>query len=217
MAIRRGPEKLTGSLRIKVPLTLSMVRLERPLLQFARDHPDVNLEILLMDGPLNPAAEGVDIAVTAFPATFDHVIDEFLWPLKRSLYASPAYLESQAPMQHPRTLDHMDALVYQPTGATWSFLGDSGVVSVTVNAKLTSNNMPMLVRAAEEGAGVGLFSDYVAADAESRGSLVRVLLDFPVPDLWIKAMIPEGRLPLPRVQAALQMLKALNGKADPVP
>lgn len=209
-AIRRGPERLTGSLRMKVPLTLALMRLEAPLLQFAKDHPDVNLELLLLDGPLNPAAEGVDIAVTAFPATFEQVIDEFLWPLKRSLYASPDYLESHPPLEHPRSLDHIDALVYQPTGATWSFLAESGILSVTVNAKLSSNNMPMLVRAAEEGAGIGLFSDYVASDAVRRKSLVRIMTNFPVPDLWIKAMIPKTRYPLPRVQAALEMLKSLN-------
>jgi hypothetical protein len=47
-----------------------------------------HIEVLLLDGPMNPAAEGIDIAITAFPASFDNVADEFLWSHRRSLFAS---------------------------------------------------------------------------------------------------------------------------------
>src|ERR1700720_3609040 len=46
---------------------------------------------------MNPAADGIDIAITAFPASFDNVADEFLWPLRRSLFASRQYLSSYRP------------------------------------------------------------------------------------------------------------------------
>lgn len=213
--VRSGSERLAGSLRIKVPLTLGIVKMDAMLRTFAADHPDVQLEVLLLDGPLNPVTEDIDIAVTAFPATFDGVVDEFLWPLKRSLYASPAYLDTHGPIDHPRALERHAAAVYQPTGSSWTFLGETGVISVAVRPRLSSNNMPMLVRAVEEGLAIGLLSDYVASEAIERGSIVRVLSGFPVPDLWIKAMIPENRLMLPRVQAALASMRALVNPALP--
>src|SRR5258705_6495676 len=80
------------------------------------------MEVLLLDGPMNPAAEGIDIAITAFPASFDNVADEFLWPQRRSLFASRQYLSSYPRLDHPRQLGEHRCLVYQPTGPSWPFL-----------------------------------------------------------------------------------------------
>lgn len=207
-AIRKGPDRLAGSLRIKLPLTLGSLRLEKLLRNFTEEHPEIELEVLLLDGPLNPTVEGIDIAITAFPMTFDGVVDEFLWPLKRSVYASPRYLETHDPIEHPRQLERHPIAAYQPTGSSWQFLAATGVISVAMRPRLSSNNMAMLLRTVEDGSAIGLLSDYVAVDAVARGTVVRILEEFPIPDLWIKAMIPETRLNLPRVQAALASLRS---------
>ncbi|UPJ49261.1 hypothetical protein IVB30_40995 [Bradyrhizobium sp. 200] len=122
---------------------------------------DVDVEVLLLDGPLNPAAEGHDIAITAFPTTFDGVADEILWPLRRSLVASPSYLAKHAPLKHPRELASHRCVVYQPTGASWPFLGKTGVTSVTARPRLSSNNTLILLDAIKRGMGIGLLSNCV--------------------------------------------------------
>jgi DNA-binding transcriptional LysR family regulator len=38
------------------------------------------------------------------------------------------------------------------------------------------------------------------------GRVVEVLPDFPVPDLWVKAMVPENRRRNPAVQAVVEWL-----------
>src|SRR6266851_794615 len=86
--------QLPRTIRIKVPTTLGFLRLNALVREFAELHPDIDMEVLLLDGPMNPAAEGIDIAITAFPARFDNVADEFLWPQRRSLLASRQYLSS---------------------------------------------------------------------------------------------------------------------------
>src|SRR6267142_1076980 len=80
--LRKGVQRLTGPIRIKVPTTLGFLRLNALVREFAELHPDIDVEVLLLDGPMNPAAEGIDIAITAFPASFDNVADEFLWPTR---------------------------------------------------------------------------------------------------------------------------------------
>jgi DNA-binding transcriptional LysR family regulator len=176
--------------------------------QFAQAHPDIDVELLLLDGPMNPAAEGIDIAITAFPASFDGVADEFLWPIARGVYASPAYLSRRGSLNHPRELEEHSCVVYQPTGPSWSFLGNMGIVTVTVRPRLSSNDMLMLVEAVKDGAGVGLLSRYIAMPAIEAGTLVSVLPEFPVPDLWVKAMVPIDRRHLPRISALLNFLRA---------
>ena len=212
-AIRKGQAQLEGAIRIKVPTTLGFVRLNRLIRRFAGEHPGIDVEVLLLDGPLNPAAEGIDIAVTAFPASFDGVADEFLWPLRRALVASPDYLARHDALEHPRQLASHQCIVYQPTGASWSFLGKTGVISVTVRPRLSSNDMLMLLDAIKEGAGIGLMSNYVVTDDLSSGALTVVLPEFPIPDLWVKAMVPVDRLHLPRVAALLAFLRREGGDA----
>jgi DNA-binding transcriptional LysR family regulator len=205
---------LTGPIRIKVPTTLGFLRLNALVREFAELHPDVDVEVLLLDGPMNPAADGIDIAITAFPASFDNVADEFLWPLRRSLFASRQYLSSYRGLDHPRQLEEHRCLVYQPTGPSWPFLTGNGVMTVTVHPRISSNDMSVLLEAAKMHLGIALLSNYVALPEIRKGSLVVPLPDFPVPDLWVKAMVPKDRLMMPRVNALLRFIQSKGGGAD---
>jgi DNA-binding transcriptional LysR family regulator len=212
--LRKGVRRLTGPIRIKVPSTLGFLRLNPLVREFAELHPDVDVEVLLLDGPMNPAAEGVDIAITAFPASFDNVADEYLWPVRRSLFASGQYLSSYRPLNHPRQLEEHRCLVYQPTGPSWPFLSDNGVMTVTVRPRMSSNDMIVLLEAAKTHLGITLLSNYVALVEFRKGSLEALLPEFPVPDLWIKAMVPLDRLMMPRVNALLHFIRSKGGVSD---
>jgi DNA-binding transcriptional LysR family regulator len=212
--LRRGVRRLTGPIRIKVSTTLGFIRLNALVRDFAELHPDVDVEVLLLDGPMNPAAEGIDIAITAFSASFDNVADEFLWPLRRSLFASKQYLSSYPRLDHPRQIEEHRCLVYQPTGPSWPFLSHNGVMTVTVHPRMSSNDMIVLLEAAKTHLGIALLSNYVALVEFRKGSLVAPLPDFPVPDLWIKAMVPLDRLIMPRVNALLHFIRSKGGVSD---
>jgi hypothetical protein len=71
-------------------------------------------------------------------------VDEFLWPLSRGLVASPGYLSQHEAPEHLHQLATHQCLVYQPTGASWSFLAKAGVISVSVHPRLSSNDLLML-------------------------------------------------------------------------
>src|SRR3982074_2011007 len=206
--LRKGVRRLTGPIRIKVSTTLGFLRLNALVREFAELHPDVDVEVLLLDGPMNPTAEGIDIAITAFPASFDNVAEEYLWSLRRSLFASRQYLSSHARLDHPRQLEEHRCLVYQPTGPSWPFLSGNGVMTVTVHPRISSNDMSVLLEGAKTHLGITLLSNYVALPEIRRGSVVVPLPDFPVPDLWIKAMAPMDRLMMPRGNELLRFIRS---------
>ena len=216
-AIRKGQQRLEGTVRIKVPTTLGSVRLNRVIRRFVNEHPGVDVEVLLLDGPLNPAKEGIDIAITAYPASFNGVADEILWSSRRSVVASPKYLARHSVLRHPRDLARHECVAYQPEGPTWSFLGKTGITTVTVRPRLSSNDMLFLLEAIKDGVGIGLLSNYVTnQDIESK-AVVQLLPEFPVPDLWVKAMVPVDRVQLPRVAALLAFLRSEGGDERPRP
>jgi len=74
--------------------------------------------------------------------------------------------------------------------------------------------MSVLLEAAKTHLGIALLSNYVALPEIRGGSLVVPLPDFPVPDLWIKAMVPIDRLRMPRVNALLRFIRSKGGSAD---
>jgi DNA-binding transcriptional LysR family regulator len=100
------------------------------------------------------------------------------------------------------------------TGPTWPFLSGNGVMTVTVHPRMSANDMSVLLEAAKTHLGIALLSNYVALQEIRRGSVVVLLPDFPVPDLWIKAMVPIDRLRMPRVNALLHFIRTKGGTPD---
>jgi DNA-binding transcriptional LysR family regulator len=88
------------------------------------------------------------------------------------------------------------------------------VMTVTVHPRMISNDMNVLLEAAKTHLGITLLSNYVAVPETRAGSLVVPLPDFPVPDLWIKAMVPIDRLTMPRVNELLRFIRSKGAGSD---
>jgi DNA-binding transcriptional LysR family regulator len=65
----------------------------------------------------------------------------------------------------------------------------------------------VLLAAACAGNGIAVLSDYVARPALRSGALVPLLRPFKVPEIWMKALVPESRRQVPRVQALVDALR----------
>lgn len=198
---------LIDHLRIKAPTSLTIARLADVFSEFQTTNPKLKLEIVLIDRPVDPVTEGFDIAIGAFPHSFGGVVDEPLCPLRRLLCASPAYLKAHGAPRHPRDLVDHRCLSFLPTGSEWIFDGPRGRTTVQVHPLLSSNEGNVLAKSAIAGNGIAFISHYLVADALSRGALLPVLAEFLIPDLWVKATIPERRVNAAAVQALLQQLK----------
>lgn len=198
---------LQGQMRIKSPSSIA-VRLIGPILdRFQREYPLLHLEIMALDRPVNPAEEGFDIALTLMPDTYAGVIEEPLCPMGRDLCASPEYLKLHGEPAHPRDLKRHSILCFLPTGNTWLFDSPTGEIRVNVQPRLNTNEAQLLLSAALAGNGVALLSAYLSRESLQSGALVPVLQAYPIRGLWLKALVPDARANVPRVQALLQYLK----------
>ena len=198
---------LIDHLRIKAPTSLTIARLADVFSAFQTENPRLKLEIVLIDRPVDPVTEGFDIAIGAFPLSFGGVVDEPLCQLKRLLCASPTYLKTHGMPQHPRDLVEHRCLSFLPTGPEWIFDGPRGRITIQVRPLLSSNEGHVLVKSAIAGNGIVFISHYLAENALRDGSLQVVLPEFPIPDLWVKAAIPERRVNAAAIQALLRQLR----------
>lgn len=175
--------------------------------RFQRCHLKIVLDVVLTDRSVNPADEGFDIAIAAFGTTFNRVADRLPCPLRRVLCASPDYLARRGTPLHPCDLLEHDTLSFQPTANVWAFGSPQGPTLMTVAPKMSANDGKVLLAAARAGNGVALLSEYVALPWLRRGELAAVLEAFPLPEIWLKALVPAARMQVSRVRALTEFLK----------
>lgn len=203
-----GPAEIEDFVRIKASTTLTVLYLNRIFQDFQRLYPKIRLELVLVDRSTDPLGEGYDLAVGALPIAYGDTHDEPLCRLRRFLCASPEYLRQRGTPRHPRDLTRHDCLSFLPTGHNWSFESQRGVITVEVRPKFSSNDGRVLVDAAISGNGIAIVSSYLANREVQAGRLVPVLGEYPLPELWVKAIAPESRARAPAVRLLLDHLRA---------
>ncbi len=198
---------IEGQLRIKCPTTLAILNFGDILNDFQVAHPAIALDLVLIDRSVNPVEEDFDIAIGAMPASYANVIDEPLTPYPRVLCAAPSYLEARGEPKHPIDLTGHDCLTFQTTGSTWSFESPRGLINVDVRSRFSANDSQILQSAACRGLGITMIARYIARPAIEAGHLKTLLPDYPVPELWLKALVPTHKIKRVAVQSLLRWIK----------
>ncbi|MFT4507184.1 LysR family transcriptional regulator [Caballeronia sp. 15711] len=201
------PHAIQGKLKIKVPTALATFRLRPAFLKFQRIYPNVDLDIALIDRHISPVEEGYDLAIGVVQLHPGGVMEEVLCPLRQVLCAAPHYLRAREQLSHPKQLADHDCLTFFPAQAQWVFEKNGAQVSIVHRPKYTSNDLRALLSAALAGNGLVLLPDYVVQAALDAGTLERVLSDWEVPRLEIRAVIPKHRVGDVALLALLDVLK----------
>lgn len=212
--LRQSRTRMTGTIRVKCPTTLSICFMAPIFANFQLAYPDCKLELALIDRSVNPAEEGFDIALGAMPTSYSSVVEFPFAPYPRRMVASPAYLAKAPALNEPRDLADHSCLVFHTTGTLWAFSGPMGPATVAVNARFSTNDSLTLIDSSIRGLGVAVASSYLVQPHIERGELVHLLPEWNVPELWVKALVPEAKRNDPLVQAFLDWLR---NALDPVP
>lgn len=199
--------QIEGHLRIKAPTTFSISFFAAILSDFQSEHPGVTIDLSLIDRSVNPTEEGYDVAIGALPATYANVVDEPLSPYPRILCAAPDYLEKHGIPRHPSDLAQHVCMTFHATGSTWSFSSPRGLLDVELRSNFSANDSQVLHDLALRGRGIAMVASYIARPSIARGSLVEVLPDFPVQELWLKALVPQSKSRKPTVRALMSFLR----------
>ncbi|MCH8530943.1 MAG: LysR family transcriptional regulator [Saccharospirillum sp.] len=213
--VATAQSRIEDHLRIKCPTTLTTMYFGKIFTSFQKAYPGVRLDLVLMDRSVNPVEEGFDIAIGALPSSYTNVSDLPLCQMPRSVVAAKSYLDVHGEPNHPRDLLNHHCLSFIATGNSWFFNGPSGSININVHPTLSVNDSLVLLEAVREGLGVAILPRHIAQPDIDRASIEPILTDFPVADLWVKALVPENRLNNPAVDAALNWLKAATQPLPP--
>jgi len=185
-----------GTLAVTAPVLFGRLHVLPVALAFLKDHPVVDLRLLLVDRVVSLVDEGLDVGVRLGQLPDSSLRAIAAGSIGRAVYASPDYLARQGAPAAPQDLGG-HACIGFADGATslqrWSFGRDDAAHTVGVRPRLAVNTAEAAVDAAVAGLGVARVMTYQAAAMEEAGQLVRILREHEPPSVPIQLVHPAGR------------------------
>ncbi len=202
-----------GLVRISAPKAFARHVLQPPLLGFLQLYPEVDVHLLVVDRPVDPLRESVDLVIRLTEDPPLGMVARALMPVRQLVLASPAYLSAHTPIRAPEDLMAHSCLSIgeQERDSRWRFVRGDDEVEVTVAGRYTLNHSEMRLAAVEFGLGVGCVPDFVAKDALASGRVVRLLSDWSFDTNYqgmANLLFASSRYTTPKVRALIGYLVA---------
>jgi DNA-binding transcriptional LysR family regulator len=181
------------------------------LLVAYRSHcPEVSVEVRLENRVVDLIYEGVDVGIRAhagdIPGSSQLMARAFDMPAFR-FYASPDYIRRRGEPATPDDLEQHDIWLHSGVVAeAIPLVSKQRKMTLKIDTPAYQANDTLLGRAlVEAGAGIGWLPQFVAASAEKRGSLVRILPAWLLASGRISVVWPASRHLAPRVRAFVDL------------
>lgn len=183
-ALSRERAEPSGLLRICSSTGFGRCRLAPALSELARRFPRLEIQVELLDRPVDLIDEGFQLDIRIGQVREGGVIKRRIARNRRILCASPAYIER---FGMPQSLDELKAHRCIPIRerdqdfGRWELEGPGGAAVVKVGGPLSANNGEIVRQWAIDGHGIILRSTWDVRGEIEAGRLVAVLPDYAQP------------------------------------
>jgi DNA-binding transcriptional LysR family regulator len=169
-----------GNLRVTAPMDIGLDVLPPLVVKFRALYPQMTVELLLTDAPLDLAANRIDLALRATAANLPDMnyrastIQRF----RMALYAAPAYLAARGMPVEPQDLESQDLVTSRELvgAATLSLTGPRGRrVEVKARPMIRTTDYASVHRIVQAGGGIGILPDMIAGASLAAGLIEPVL------------------------------------------
>ncbi|MDS1137874.1 LysR family transcriptional regulator [Nitratireductor indicus] len=207
--VRQSSGDVRGRIKLSAPRSYADAPIGQSLIDFAKENPDITLEIHLDDRFVDLVEEGFDLAIRITKLADSSLIAKRLAPFRVILCASPEVLERHGTPAAPHELTHLPCIVDTNSRyrQNWPFRDDNGeTISVPVTGRIEVNS-PLAARtAALSGLGFAVLPDFIAAPEIESGQLVPILEKHCPNDTGIYAVYPHRRYLPAKVRALVDYL-----------
>lgn len=185
--------KPAGELRITSTISLGSVWVTQRIREFIEVYPDIRIELILSDEPVDLSLRVADVAIWAREPHQSDLIRRPLFSMQVHAFASSSYIKKFGAPKNVEDLDRHRLV---------SFIGNPPPHLTTINTLETlgregkeprrpafrANTVLALKYAIRGGIGVGLIPDYLT---EEESDLVPVLREVDMPRLPVYLVYPE--------------------------
>ena len=208
--------KPAGKLVVTAPVLFGRLHVAPLIMKFMRAHPELTVELLLLDRSIDLIEEGVDVAVR-----IGHLNDSTLHAvpvgfLQRVLCASPEYLKRNGTPLDPHALDAHAIIRFTRRSvlSEWQFRDSGSTLTARLAPCFTTNSVDAAINACRDGMGIGAFLSYMVQAPVKAGELRPVLRKYETDPIPITMLYPHAKLISARVRAfidfAAPLLRAKN-------
>ncbi|KQP02740.1 LysR family transcriptional regulator [Methylobacterium sp. Leaf93] len=216
--LESGRQEVAGRLRISMPVLLGRRCAAPILIDYAKAHPKLELELNFSDRVIDLIADGFDLGLR-FGALGNNssLRARRLVTERMVLCAAPSYLDARGRPEELADLAGHDALAYArgDRGYVWRLPDAGGVlVPVSPHARLRFDDVEVILAAAKAGLGLCWLAHWLIRDSLQAGELVQLWADRPYATMDCYAVWPAARyLPL-RSRLAIDALASRMPRDD---
>ncbi len=209
--VREKNADLKGKLRISVPRTFIDAEVGQSLIDFAKENPELSLEIVAEDRFVDLIEEGFDLAIRITRLEDSGLIARKLSDFRVYAVATADFVAQHGPLDGPQDFSCVPFIIDTNTRFhnTVRYLEpDGGSNSVAISGPIEVNSPQATLRAARAGLGIAMVPDFIARPYIQSGELVTLFDDYISKDRGIYAVYPHRRYLPAKVRSFVDYLSA---------
>lgn len=209
-AISQKGSSPRGLLRICTSSGFGRNRVAQAMSALAREYPQLEVQLELLDRPVDLIAEGFHLDIRVGQVHEPHLIARRIAENARVLCASQGYLEEHGTPQQLEDLANHQCIAIRERDqdfGRWKLTGPQGPEVVRVKGRLSTNNGELVHQWAIDGHGIILRSIWDVGQSLADGRLIRILPEYSQEaDVW--AIYPARLETVANVRVCVQFLEA---------
>src|SRR5580704_11471759 len=161
-AVRAAGAALTGKLRVATSVCFGRLHIMRQLPRFLDKHPELEIDMVLDDRPIDLVEEGIDVAFRSGALADSTLVARKLGQARRRVMATPSYFAKHGEPKSPAELIAHQTVIYTPDGGgvSWTFRQGSAETSVAVGGRLKVTAAEGLREAVFAHLGIAITSEW---------------------------------------------------------
>ncbi|MBU2896168.1 LysR family transcriptional regulator [Vibrio hepatarius] len=171
-----------GALTIAAPEAFLNSVLQPFVMPFLHQYPDIQLKLRVADGEIDLLKNGIDVAFKLTDKPDENLVLKEIGKTNLVLCASPEYIKKRGKPLHPTELSSHDCLYLAETEIddVWDFFKDDEFHSIAVTGRYAVNHSQMRLNGVKQALGIGIFHDFVIAEAIESLQVVPILPDWTI-------------------------------------
>ena len=195
LAARGAGAGLTGRLRVSAAVTFARLTFVPRLGSFLKQHPQLEIELVLDDRNVDLVGEGIDVALRMGHLADSTLSARKIASLRRMVLATPRYFAREGVPQSPNDLARHEAVIYaiRGGGAVWSFSKNGAEETIALRGRIRTTAAEAVRESVFADLGLTVASEVMFGPELANGVVTQALADWALPPIDLWTIFPSGR------------------------